>query len=348
LATIEAKLRTLTEAFNLVPWTVSRDERPASEQPAGDADFGFQDYTPEYIGPQFEKLFGYPTSRWFEPGFWLSMIHPEDLPAALANAAEREAEPVVGREEYRMIAADGRVVPVLVLTTPTLLNGRRILSGVIVDLTEIKAAERAQDNFMRELDHRVKNTFASVQSILEQTLLTTDDVGTFLATFHGRIAALANIHNTMASSDWTDVDLRELVESALAPYGEPPRVATDGESIRISLNAGRVLGMVLHELATNAVKYGSMSTLEGNVFVRWRSEHRDGHPVLVLQWVESGGPPVSRTTDRGYGLRVIEELVPYELSGRAHVTFAEDGLCCNVEIPLTEMETGRDFAEGAL
>jgi two-component sensor histidine kinase len=239
-----------------------------------------------------------------------------------------------------MIAADGREVPVLILTTITQVDSGLVLSGVLADLTEVKAAELAQQNLMQELDHRVKNTFATVQSVMDQTLATSDGIDTFLETFRGRVAALAAVHDTMARSDWASIDLAELAGSSLAPFGKPPRVRTQGEGIRVTLDIGRSLGMVLHELATNAAKYGSLSTPEGTVSVRWRREIRGEQSTLFLDWDESGGPPVRQTTYRGYGLRLIEDLVPYELSGKASVRFVETGLHCEIEIPLTDL--GKD------
>jgi PAS domain S-box-containing protein len=347
LASSEARMRSLTESFNVVPWTVSREERPAAEGQNATEELKLEDYVPEYIGPQFEKVLGYPISRWYEPGFWSSLIHPDDLPRPFNVETEHDSDLVFFRDEFRMIAADGRSVPVLTLTTATTIEGRRVLSGVIVDLTEIKAAEQAQKVFMRELGHRVKNTFASVQSVLEQTLSTAGDIEAFLTTFCRRIDALADIHHAMARSDWTDIDVPTLVESALAAYGEAPRVIMAGESIRVPLEVGRVLGMVLHELATNAAKHGSLSSREGKVSVHWRHEDRKDAPALVLEWAESGGPPVSHSGGHGYGMRIIEDLVPYELGGRANVTFAERGLCCNIEIPLASVDAGSDQVEEA-
>jgi two-component sensor histidine kinase len=141
----------------------------------------------------------------------------------------------------------------------------------------------------------------------------------------------------MAQSDWTSVDLFDLVASSLAPFGEAPRVCAEGDAIQVTLDTGRNFGMILHELATNAAKYGSLSTSEGKVSVRWRRESRGDNSTLIFEWIESGGPPVRQTSRRGYGLKLIENLVPYELGGKADVRFAETGLRCEIEVPLDDV-----------
>jgi two-component sensor histidine kinase len=168
-------------------------------------------------------------------------------------------------------------------------------------------------------------------------LATTDRIEEFLTTFRGRVAALAAIHNTMAQSNWTSVDLLDLVGSSLAPFGEAPRVRAKGDAIQVTLDTGKSFGMILHELATNAAKYGSLSTSEGKVSVRWRRENHGGNSTLIFEWIESGGPPVRQTSRRGYGLKLIENLVPYELGGKADVRFAETGLRCEIVVPLDDV-----------
>jgi len=207
---------------------------------------------------------------------------------------------------------------------------------VFVDISERKAAEVAQARLMEELGHRVKNSFATIESVMQQTLVTSDGISEFLETFHGRIGALAAIHNAMASSDWGTIDLLGLVGSSLAPFGEPPRVRVDGASVRVSVDVARSLGMVLHELATNAVKYGALSVRPGTVTVGWREERREAGVIVRLDWIEAGGPPVRETPHRGYGLRLIETFVPHELGGETRIQWGESGLCCTIEFDLDD------------
>ena len=248
----------------------------------------------------------------------------------------------------RLIAAGGREMWVLNLVSVAIEpDGRRVLSGVFVDITERKATEEAQARLMDELGHRVKNSFATVEAVMDQTLVTSDSLEKFLPTFHGRIGALAAIHNAMAGSDWASVDLLELVGSFLAPFGEPPRVRAEGPPVRVTVDVARSLGMVLHELATNAVKYGALSTHPGTVAVSWRKEERDARVILCLEWIEAGGPAVRETSHRGYGLQLIETFIPYELGGQTSIRWAESGLCCTIAFSLGEVDEHAQPPRGA-
>jgi two-component sensor histidine kinase len=216
-------------------------------------------------------------------------------------------------------------------------QGRRIVNGVLIDISASKRDEEARDRLMRELSHRVKNTFATVQGLADQTLAATTTLDEFSATFSGRIGALAAIHNAMAATDWTGIELHELVDLALSPFSGAHAVRSDGPPTKVDLDRGRGLGMILHELATNAVKYGALSVPSGSVLLDWQVQPVGGRRILSVDWVERDGPSVCHPTRRGYGLELIERSMDYEFEGSSVLSFEPEGLRCRIELPLDEV-----------
>jgi two-component sensor histidine kinase len=187
---------------------------------------------------------------------------------------------------------------------------------------------------MRELDHRVKNTLATVQAVADQTLSSSTDMHEFADAFTGRLQAMARIHSALAQRRWEGLTLTDLVELVVGPYrhhAESVLIACDGTFVGSELV--RVLGMALHELATNAAKYGALSTAGGHVSITSRVD--DGvAPCLHIAWDEHGGPAVLAPTRRGFGMRLIEEALVYEADGRVALRFPGHGLRCEIEIPV--------------
>jgi two-component sensor histidine kinase len=202
---------------------------------------------------------------------------------------------------------------------------------------EILEHRRTEDRLrfaMRELDHRVKNTLATVQAVADQTLHTSADMREFADAFAGRLQAMARIHGALAERRWEGLTLTDLVELVVGPYrhhAESVLIACDGTFLRSELV--RVLGMALHELATNAAKYGALSTAGGQVSI---TSHSDGGTAarLHIAWDEQGGPAVSAPSRRGFGMRLIEEALAYEADGRVVVRFPGEGLRCEIEVPV--------------
>jgi two-component sensor histidine kinase len=202
------------------------------------------------------------------------------------------------------------------------------------EIEEHRKTEAALRFAMRELDHRVKNTLATVQSVADQTLRSSTSMRDFRAAFSGRIRALAHIHNALARRRWEGLPLTELVELVVGPYqSHADSISLDCNGAFVSSELVRVLGMALHELATNAAKYGALSTEHGRVAV---SSHVDGEGASRLRicWSERGGPRVSEPVRRGFGMRLIEEAIAYEVDGRVSIQFAGAGLHCELEIPI--------------
>jgi PAS domain S-box-containing protein len=215
------------------------------------------------------------------------------------------------------------------------------ISGCVVtmvDLTQRKAAEKQQLLLMAELDHRVKNTLALVLSISSRTASNEESVQGFHKAFTGRIQALAATHNLLADRSWSDPMLRDVFVSELAPYVDvtSPRLALDALDLAVAPRAAIALGLVVHELATNAVKYGALSREGGSVSVRSRGRAGDDG-ALVVEWRETGGPEVHEPSRKGFGRTVISRSLQYSPQGGAELDFAPTGLVCTISIPSEDL-----------
>jgi PAS domain S-box-containing protein len=205
------------------------------------------------------------------------------------------------------------------------------LKGLTRDVTDRKRAEERQRLLIRELDHRVKNVLASVATVAQRSREGSTSIEEFLEIFEGRIQSMANAHALLSRSQWRGVNLTELVRSELAPCSKEDSVRIDGAEVFLSAEATQPIAIVLHELVTNASKYGALSTPGGRITVRWG--WRGARERLILEWIESEGPPVVVAKEAGYGTRAIRNLVPYELGGTVDLSFEPAGLHCTIELP---------------
>ena len=201
-----------------------------------------------------------------------------------------------------------------------------------IDMTEQVLADERQRLLLDELNHRVKNTLATVQAIAQQTLRGARDPDAFAAAFEARLLALSQTHNALTDSHWAGAGLRQILLQELGPYGAD-RVSMSGPEVHLPARMALSLGMVFHELATNAAKYGALSTA-GKLVLAWSVE--DGW--LRFQWRETGGPPVVAPERRGFGSRLIERSVTGELQGRVHADYGTEGLTLRFETPLAEAQ----------
>jgi PAS domain S-box-containing protein len=267
----------------------------------------------------------------------LEFVHEKDKRTARdrIRRALLEGSTLTALEEV-FIREDGTEVDVEVSGAVCVYGGRRAVQVVMRDITERKRAERRQVLMMRELDHRVKNNLAAVLSIAEQSLHVCTSLEDFRESFTGRIRALARVHGLLAGSGWEGASVRELVAMVLEAYahGDGSRVELAGEDVTLTARATSPVCMALHELATNAVKYGSLSVPSGRVSVAWEVEEEDKQRNLRLSWVESGGPVVAEPRSRGFGAELIEGAVAYELHGRVNVTYDPHGVRCEMVVPL--------------
>jgi PAS domain S-box-containing protein len=229
---------------------------------------------------------------------------------------------------------DGSLVDVSLTISPL-----RNVAGVIVgaskiarDISTRKRAEEHQRALNAELDHRVKNVLATVCAIIDRTRAGSTTYGDFVVGLDRRIRSMANTHDLLSRAHWHGVALAEIVEREFTPYG---RGNSDvrGPSITLKAEAAQVVAMVLHELTTNAAKFGAFSKRGGRVRLNWWCQQNGERPRLAIEWTEVGGPPVAEPSQSGYGTSVVRELIPFELDGTVNLTFAKDGLRCRLEIP---------------
>jgi len=231
-----------------------------------------------------------------------------------------------------------KVKDYLVSAAPLRIAGDRI-SGIVitmVDLSRRKAAEKQQSLLMHELDHRVKNALTLVLSICARTASTADTVATFQKTFSGRIRALAATHTLLTQRSWTSLPLGDIVTYELAPYIEATanQVAIEGLDVAVLPRAAIGFGLIVHELTTNAVKYGALSQPGGQVTVR-ALNRKNG--AFVVEWRETGGPPVAPPRRKGFGHALIARTLQYVPEGGAEFSFEPTGVVCRISIPAEDM-----------
>jgi two-component sensor histidine kinase len=207
--------------------------------------------------------------------------------------------------------------------------------AAFVDITALKQAEWQRTLLISELNHRVKNTLATVQSIASQTLRVAGVAADVRQAFEARLFTLARAHDVLTQESWEGASLREIVDKALAPFRmREGRFRIGGPDVRLPPKATLAIAMALHELATNAVKYGALSNAVGQVSVVWEVAGRDGGRHLRLQWKERGGPGVTAPARQGFGSRLIERGLAGELGGEAVLDYRPTGLVCSITAPL--------------
>lgn len=270
----------------------------------------------------------------------LAAIHPADAPRMLAAMDEAIRTGAEYDTLYRIIRPDKAVRWLHVRGRAALTDGGvRRMAGVSLDVTERKQAEERQRLLLNELNHRVKNTLAAVLSISAQTLRNSGDLAGYRDAFEARILALSHTHNLLTAQGWEAAGLHAILASELAPHQGAGRFVVDSDrDVRLAPRAAVILGMAIHELATNALKYGALSSSEGRIVVKTRIEGREPDRRLVLEWVESEGPPVSKPTRRGFGARLLEQGLAGELAGRVRLDYPASGVCCRMELPMRDLE----------
>ncbi|GJD51812.1 hypothetical protein OPKNFCMD_4571 [Methylobacterium crusticola] len=204
------------------------------------------------------------------------------------------------------------------------------------EAAERQAADARRQLLIHELNHRVKNTLATVQSMARQTARNAASLEGFTHSFEARLLAMSQTHNVLTANHWESAGLRGILAAELEPYagGRRDRITLDGPAVALSPHVAVPLGMAVHELATNAAKYGALSAEDGRVVVAW--EVRDD--ALHLRWRESDGPAVAPPARRGFGTRLIHASIERELGGRVGLDFAPGGLLCTLAVPLAARE----------
>lgn len=312
----ESRFRAAVEAVSDILWTNTPDGRMEGEQPSWCA----------FTGQSQDACQGYG---------WSEAVHPDEAGPTIEawNRAVAERRPFIF--EHRVRRHDGVWRLFAIRGLPVLNPDGSIAEwvGVHTDITEAREAENRRRLLLDELNHRVKNSLATVQSIAMHTLGSSETPAEFNKAFNERLLALSHNHDLLTRSHWIGANLKDVIVQEMEPYqsAERRRVNLNGLDVHLGPKAALALGMALHELATNAAKYGALSADKGMVDVIWRTEARR----LNLTWTERGGPAVQPPRRSGFGRRLIERGLAHELGGTANMAFDPGGLRCEIDIPLS-------------
>jgi len=288
------------------------------------------------VGRKFSEAFPLQAQTTQEAGT-LARFSAESLDAMLAT------RPFHGVEVK--LRGEGKARSAFILSAGPLVDENKANVGSIVtltDITERKRAEEQQTTMVAELNHRVKNILAIVQSVAAQTMRSSNSLESFADAFAGRLRALAIAHDVLTQTRWIGIGLSELLAAVLAPYraGDGSRVRIAGPAILLPARSVLPLSMVLHEMTTNAAKYGALSARRGTIDITWQVS--DGpHESIELVWQEHGGPPVKPVPQAsGFGTKLIDHVVRHDLDGRTEVDFDPDGVRWTIAFPV-EGQGGR-------
>jgi PAS domain S-box-containing protein len=311
-------------------------------------DIGYNtDIEKAQISPGYAGIHGLPEgTAEITRNAWLARVHPEDVERL--HVLRKQAFDQRRREssvDYRIVrAGEVRWIESRAFISYNSDGHPQRMIGVNIDVTERKRAEERQGVLVAELDHRVKNVLATVSAIITQTQEASSSHVDFVIALNRRINSLARTHELLSESNWRGVSLAEIVRRELMPYTRGNTEAR-GPSVTLKAEATQAVATVLHELTTNAAKYGALSNPSGRVSVQWRWLQNGSHDRLLIEWQETGGPLVLVPSRSGYGTSIIRELIPFELGGAVELSFAPEGTRCQLEIPGAWASKDRQGAE---
>ena len=269
-----------------------------------------------------------------------SLLAPGADPAATARviAAFKGGADTDPEVHYRR--KDGTEFWASVFVSPVRDKNGEVVQHFVsfVDLTKHKRAQAHSDMLINELNHRVKNILATVQSIVWQAVRKSTDAKVIAESVQGRLSALSRSHDLLARENWASAGLRDIVTEALEPFGVSgalaERLVISGDNIRLSPRVTLALAIAINELATNAMKYGAFSNEAGSMEITWAVVPSSNGDRLILNWKEKGGPAVSPPARKGFGLQVIEHGLAQELEGSVNLEFQPSGLIFTLDFPV--------------
>lgn len=275
--------------------------------------------------------------------FLKEILHPEDRPAFRQAIARALREDTILHATGRIRRHDDGTWRTIDMAGKFERRGPgalpRRLIGVVADVTDRHQSEERRSLLIRELHHRVKNTLATVQAIVGSTARTATSIDSFHEAFVGRIKSLAHTHSVLTEATWQTASLRDLLASELMPYAESEtdtspdlRIALDGPSVDLPSDIAVPIGMAIHELTTNAAKYGALSTGRGRIAITWGVEAG----VLHLDWRESGGPVVAPPTRQGFGSRLLQRVLTAQVQATITTDYAPEGFHLTLAAPMPE------------
>jgi two-component sensor histidine kinase/integral membrane sensor domain MASE1 len=261
-------------------------------------------------------------------------VRPEELPVQRAARGE-----VITEYEETIVFDDGRACDLLGGATPLYdrLGNLRGAVAAFIDITERKKSERRERLLAHEVDHRAKNIMAVIQAVIQLTKA--PDVESFRKACSGRIRSIARTHSLLAEGRWDGASLAKIIDEELACYlaedeGNHPRVFAEGPDLGLQPAVAQSLGLVIHELATNSVKYGALSVPSGRLFLNWSVISQPNQSRLLLNWEEQDGPPTSRPDRQGFGLQMVRSTIKDQLKGELHCQWQPNGLQMAIDCPL--------------
>lgn len=282
-----------------------------------------------------ERLYGYKADEII--GQSVLILVPADRideePTLLRRVrAGSTVEPYETRRRHK----DGHLVDVLLSVSPIYDSAGRIIgaSKIAHDISAKKEADRLQAVLIGELHHRVKNVFATVMAIARQTLAKDAEASGAVTAFEARLSAMAHAHDLLAEGHWQSADLKAVVEQAIAPYPSE-RFDVSGARVLLPQKVVASLSLALHELGTNAAKYGALSNATGRIAISWSYAEETGD--LRLVWREMDGPEVLPPTRKGFGSRLVERLLAAELNGKSTIAYDPSGVICEIEATITSL-----------
>lgn len=287
-----------------------------------------------YMNPAAEQLTGFTLAETMGRALHDVIHHtrPDGSPYPLEECPIDRAFPENAREqgEEVFVHKDGSFYPVAFTASPLRGSDRQVV-GTIIEVRPI-AAERAREaelrNLIDELNHRVKNTLMTVQALARQSLRPGQEVLAAREAFLDRLHALSNAHNVITEENWRATDIARLLTQSLKPFGfdvDGGPIRFSGPHLKIGARQAQSLAMALHELATNATKYGALSIPGGKVRIEWRHEEEAEYPFRFI-WTETGGPATQSPERQGFGLKMLKQILAADLSGEVTVDFPPTGL----------------------
>jgi len=279
---------------------------------------------------------------------WLEAVHPDDRDSTLENWREAQHSKAYYVEHRIRRHADGQYRWHQTRARPVEDAGPAEWVGTSADIHELRGLQERQQVLLAELQHRTRNLLALVQAIARQTVKSSDSFAAFQKEFDGRLTALSRVQGLLARNDHGYLNLRVLLQAELLAHDpSDDRVTIEGADVTLGPDEAQALALALHELATNAAKYGGLSQPGGQLRISWTAEHQSGGLRVVLHWRESGvtlqGDPASRR--KGYGRELIERALPYQMNAKTKLEFLADGVQCMIEVLVARSGTPNERDE---
>jgi PAS domain S-box-containing protein len=283
-----------------------------------------------------EQILGFDPEEPITAAGFLARVHPDDRARFKAHIRGVRPDKASYAVTFRFIRPDGQEVWLEETSRAEFDAAGRfvMLKGLTRDITERRRAEERQDMLIAEFDHRVKNILARVAVVAMYTRQGSRSMDEFIQTLDGRIQSMATAHSLLSQSRWNGAGLADLVRHQLAPYATEANMTVTGPDVMLTAAATQAVAMVLHELVTNAAKYGALSSPNGRISVHWDPADGAETATLAIAWRETGGPPIAASAQSGYGTSLIRDLIPHELGGTVDLVLAPDGVRCTIVIPL--------------